>query len=145
MSGPAVGVATIGPVGRWPWGPGTLASALVAPLWMAPVGAGAWVAALVAGTALGVWAAGRAEAVLGHDDGRIVIDEAVGMGIALLAAPRAWAGIGAAFLLFRFFDIVKPPPLGRLQRVPGGWGVMLDDVAAGAAAAVVLAIGRGAL
>lgn len=135
----------LGPVGRWPWGPGTLASALVAPLWILPAPGWAWPAALLVSTAFGTWAADRAEAVLGHDDGRIVIDEAVGMGIALLAAPRAWTGIGIAFLLFRLFDITKPPPLGRLQETPGGRGVMLDDLAAGALAAGVLALGRAAL
>lgn len=138
----SVAVATLGPVGWWPLGPGTLASALVAPLWLLPVPWAAWLAVVGAAMVGGTAAADRAETVLGHDDGRIVIDEVVGMGLALLATPRTWAGVGIAFLLFRFLDIAKPPPVGRLQRVRGGWGVMLDDVAAGVLAAGLIALGR---
>ena len=140
----SVRIATLGPVGYWPWGPGTLASALVTALWLAlPWPWALWLAVVVLWTAAGTPAAGRAERSLGHDDGRIVIDEAAGMGLALLAAPRTWPAAAIAFALFRVFDIFKPPPLGRLQRVRGGWGVMLDDLGAGAAAALlVLAASR---
>lgn len=128
-------------MGHWPLGPGTLASALVTLVWrLAPWPWSLWLALAVVITIAGTAAAGRAEPALGHDDSRIVIDEAAGMAIALLAAQRTWAGAGAAFLLFRFFDIVKPWPLGRLQRIPGGRGIMLDDLAAGAAAALLLLI-----
>lgn len=135
-------MATLGPVGYWPVGPGTLASALVALGWWAwqpsPL---AWGAAVVAAVGLGVAAAGAAEPVLGHDDGRIVVDEAAGMGLALLAVPPgALAGL-VAFLAFRLFDILKPPPLGRLQRLRGGVGVVADDVAAGVAAALLTVAG----
>ena len=136
----SVRIATLGPVGYWPLGPGTLASALVTLLWRAlPWPWLAWLALVVLAAVVGTAAADRAERTLGHDDGRIVIDEVVGMGIALLAVPRSWAGAGAAFALFRLLDVAKPPPLGRLQRARGGWGVMLDDVAAGALAAAILA------
>lgn len=139
----AVPVATLGPVGHWPWGPGTLASALVAAgwTWLAPPPL-AWLAATALLAAVAIPAATAAERRLGHDDGRIVVDEAVGMGIALLAAPRGWPAAAAAFALFRILDVVKPPPLGRLQRVRGGAGVVLDDAVAGAATA--LAVGLGA-
>ena len=129
-------------MGYWPLGPGTVASALATLAWWAlPAPWFVWLGVVAAVTVMGVVAAGRAERVLGHDDGRIVIDEVAGMGIALLAAPRTWAGAVAAFALFRLFDIVKPPPVGRLQRVPGGWGVMIDDLAAGLIAAVLVAAG----
>lgn len=142
MTGWAVPVATLGPVGRWPWGPGTLASALVALVWLVGWPVWAWAGVVAVLTVVGVVAGDRAEAFLGHDDGRIVIDEVAGMGIALLAAPRTWIGASAAFLLFRLLDIAKPPPLGRLQDVRGGAGVMLDDVAAGVLAAGLIALGR---
>ncbi len=134
----AVWVATLGPVGRWPVGPGTLASALVAALWWATAAPWwAWLAGVLLLIPVGIVFADQAESVLGHDDGRIVIDEALGMGIAVLAVPPTAAWTAAAFVLFRFFDIVKPPPIGRLQEVPGGRGVVLDDLAAGVVAALL--------
>lgn len=134
-------IATLGPFGYWPWGPGTLASALVAlGWWAAPVPRWAWALALLVLTVTGIAVCGRAEERLGRDDGRIVIDELAGMGLALLAVPHTAAGTGLAFALFRAFDILKPPPIGRLQDLPRGWGVMGDDLAAGAAAAAVAGI-----
>ena len=97
---------------------------------------------------LGVAVSGPVCRALGAEDpGCIVIDEISGQLIACAAIPlvplktagaavAAWAG---AFVLFRLFDIVKPGPIRGLQRLPGGWGVVIDDVAAGLAAAVVLA------
>jgi phosphatidylglycerophosphatase A len=132
-------LATLGPVGYWPVGPGTLASALVTLLWAAaPWPRAVWLGVALLWTAAGIPAAHRAERELGHDDGRIVIDEAAGMSLTLLAAPRGWPWAGFAFVLFRLFDIVKPPPVGRLQRLSGGWGIMLDDLAAGALAALLI-------
>ena len=65
-----------------------------------------------------------------------------GMGqcVALIAAPLTWNTALLGFLLFRAFDIVKPPPARQLERAHGGWGIMLDDLAAGAYAAIVLRI-----
>jgi phosphatidylglycerophosphatase A len=135
-------IATVGPVGYWPWGPGTLASALVAILWWrVPVPGWAWLAGLLALTAAGVVAAGRAESELGRDDGRIVLDEVAGMGLAAIAVPHTLAGAGVAFALFRVLGIWKPPPIGRAQDLPGGWGVMADDLLAGAAAALLAGLG----
>jgi phosphatidylglycerophosphatase A len=83
---------------------------------------------------LGVWAATQAEKHFGRvDPGQVVIDEVVGQIITLLAWPRrSWGWVLAGFLLFRFFDIVKPFPARRVERFPQGWGIMLDDVVAGA-------------
>jgi len=95
----------------------------------------------------------------GKDASPIVADEVAGQILPLLVLPlfarwlgflgghahagtwRVLIGVGAAFLLFRLFDIVKPPPAGILQQLPSGWGVLLDDLAAGVYAAVVLAGG----
>jgi phosphatidylglycerophosphatase A len=80
-----------------------------------------------------VWLAGRAEALLGSRDARpIVIDEMAGFLITLLWLPLSLPILGLAFVLFRLFDIVKPPPVSTLEkRLRGGWGVVMDDVAAG--------------
>ncbi len=71
------------------------------------------------------------------DPGRIVIDEVCGQLIALAFLPPGWVPAGLAFALFRFFDIIKPWPIRRLERLPGGWGIMADDVGAGLAAAAL--------
>jgi len=82
---------------------------------------------------VGVWAAGEAEALFGQkDSGKIVVDEVVGMSLSLLLMPATALYLVAGFAFFRFFDILKPFPVNRIDRkVGGGFGVMLDDVAAG--------------
>lgn len=85
---------------------------------------------LVGLIAVGVWAAGEAEQLLDSKDASpIVIDEIAGMLLAYFAAPVAFLPLLMGFLLFRLFDIIKPLP--QLERLPGGWGVMLDDLCAG--------------
>ena len=75
------------------------------------------------------------------DPSLVVVDEVAGQAIALLAAPEfGWKYAVAAFILFRAFDIVKPPPVRQLERLPRGWGIMMDDVAAGILACVLLQI-----
>ncbi len=80
------------------------------------------------------------------DPSIVVIDEIVGMWIALLFQPPGAVPAILAFLAFRAFDIVKPPPARQLERIPGGWGIMLDDVVAGiyanAATVAILAIAK---
>jgi len=147
-------VATAGGVGLLPKAPGTFGAALAIPIFvlLSPLPpillAITWAALL----ALGVWAAGAAEEAWGHhDDGRVVIDEVVGQLLAyapLLAAgvPRGlsaiswiWPALVTGFVAFRVFDIAKPGPVGWADReLGGGWGVMVDDVVAGALAAIVL-------
>jgi len=73
-----------------------------------------------------------------NDPGFVVIDEVAGQMIALIAVPLDWKYLLAGFILFRSFDIVKPFPLRRLERLPGGTGIMLDDVGAGLYALVLL-------
>jgi len=137
----AVHAATLGPIGLWPWGPGTAASVVVTVLWLVARPDSMWVGiAAIVLTVIGVPIATRAERALGEDDGRIVIDEAAGMAWALVITPAGWSGAAISLLLFRIFDIVKPWPVRRFERIGGGLGVMLDDVAAGVMAAVVTAV-----
>ena len=137
MSRVAVWAATLGPVGWWPAGPGTLASALTVAVWWWASPSRAVTLAAAAVIALGgTLAAGAADRALGPDDGRIVIDEVAGMTLALAGVPPTATGALLALALFRVFDIAKPPPVSWCERAPGGAGVMLDDVVAGALAAL---------
>ena len=138
MNRAAVWVATLGPVGWWPAGPGTLASALVAlGWWWADPSRAVALAVAAALSTVGFLAAGAADRDLGSDDGRIVIDEAAGMALALGGVPSGLPGCLVAFALFRALDIGKPPPVSWCESVPGGAGVMLDDVVAGGIAALL--------
>lgn len=65
------------------------------------------------------------------DPSEVVIDEVVGMMVTLAYLPWSFISIGLGFLLFRVFDIIKPPPARQLERLPGGWGIVMDDVVAG--------------
>ena len=82
----------------------------------------------------------KAEEGLGHDNGKIVLDEFWGYLIAVLFLPKTLVTIIAAFILFRIFDILKPEPVDVLQKLPKGWGVMADDIMAGIYANIVLQI-----
>ena len=127
--------ASFGYVGFAPVAPGTVGAAAAIPFFLLLRQAGsAWleIAVCAAIVAAGAWSAKRTEEALGVEDpGPVVIDEVVGMFVSLLFLPVTWPVIAAAFLAFRVFDIVKPWPAGRLEHVPGGWGVMADDVMAG--------------
>ncbi len=126
-------LATLGPVGYGPVAPATWASAVVVAIgWFVPPPA--WpvtVALLVAGTALAIYVSGEAEKTLGHDAHPIVADEVIGQSLALLFVPHTWWAFAAAFFLFRLFDIWKPLGAREAQRLPGGVGVVIDDVIAG--------------
>ena len=138
--------------GLSPVAPGTAGSVFAAFLLLpvlSPGVASHWMAWAVA-TAIGVWAADRAGREWGViDHPAIVIDEVIGLWLAVLiplslipqAIPDGWLLL-LALLLFRLFDIAKPWPINYLERsLPGGWGVMFDDVAAGAMAGVCLTAG----
>ena len=103
-------------------------------------------AAALAVSALGVVVAGReAEASGISDPQHVVIDEVAGYLVACCFGPFGWITGAAAFVLFRALDILKPGPIDRLQHVHGGWGIMLDDLAAGHVAGLVILLGWGAL
>jgi len=92
--------------------------------------------------AVGVWSAGNAEKVFGCVDPRqVVIDEVAGQILTFVATPRvSWIGLIAGFLLFRGFDIIKPFPARQAERIPGGWGIMLDDLVAGLYSLIALLV-----
>lgn len=86
----------------------------------------------------GVWAANQLQAAWGKDPSRIVIDEIAGMWISMLAVPVNIINLALAFVLFRLFDIWKPLGIRKIDQMSGGWGVMMDDVAAGTVAAALM-------
>ena len=88
--------------------------------------------------AAGVWAGNESEKIYGKDPSRVVIDEMAGMWIALFLLPKYWIWSVAAFVLFRLFDIFKWLGCNALQRLPGGWGIMMDDVLAGVWSNIIL-------
>lgn len=88
----------------------------------------------------GVWSSGKLEATWGKDSNRIVVDEVAGMCVSLLWIPIRVEYVLISLLLFRFFDIVKPLFIRRIEKLPAGWGVMFDDLLAGVYANVVLQI-----
>jgi phosphatidylglycerophosphatase A len=90
-------------------------------------------------TLIGIPAATRAaRASASKDPQFVVIDEGAGQLIALIAVPLAWKTFLAGFILFRAFDIIKPPPVRQLEKLPEGTGIVLDDVAAGIFALVLM-------
>lgn len=123
------------------WAPGTMGTLVAVPLYlllsMLPLAA-YWVVLAVL-FVVGVVVCGAAAAELGEDDPpAVVFDEIFGFLVAMAAAPAGWIWVITGFLLFRVFDIYKPWPVSVLQRMRGGLGIMLDDVAAGAMTFLVL-------
>ncbi len=92
----------------------------------------------VAITFIGVWAGNKVEPLWGKDHQRVVIDEVAGMCVSLLFIPVTLKYVLCGLILFRFFDITKPLLIRRLEKLPGGWGVMADDVLAGIYANIIL-------
>jgi len=138
-------LATGGYIGRVPTAPGTFGTLLGLPLAFV-LSKVSWIGSLAIMLALilaAVWSAGEAARHLGDKDpGCIVIDEIAGMAVALLGMPFTPVNCLAGFILFRLFDIVKPPPVRQLDRnLGGGWGIVLDDIAAGVLTNIVLRIG----
>ncbi len=131
-------------LGKIPWAPGTFGTFLGIPLacllhrlplfFLAPA-----VLLLVLGS---VWISGQAARIIGEEDPpMIVLDEVAGMTVSLCMFPCSTVYVAACFFLFRLFDIWKPGPVNSLQRLPGGWGVVMDDVLAGFLAALVVQTG----
>jgi phosphatidylglycerophosphatase A len=129
----ALVIASVGGAGYSPVASGTVGSfvTLVA-VWLIPFSRSGLAVTLVVVTLVGMWAGSRVERLVGtKDPGVIVIDEVAGMLLSVLLLPRTLPVLIAAFVLFRIFDVVKPFPAYQSQAIPGGLGVMLDDLIAG--------------
>ena len=134
--------------GFWPWGPGTAGSVFATVVWLI---IGLWLPAfqlsvvtlalVVVFTALGTWATRRLQPFWGDDPSRVVVDEMVGVWIPLtIVSPLDWGWALAALVLFRFFDIVKPLGIKKLDRMKGAFWVMGDDILGGIYALLVLVV-----
>jgi phosphatidylglycerophosphatase A len=130
----ALFIATSGGAGYSPIAPGTAGSAVGAVLfWCTRAWPLAWqVAIIVVVSGVGTWAASVAARHFGREDpGEVVIDEVAGQLVTLVATGAGLAGTFLGFFVFRAFDVVKPWPVNRLERLPGGVGIMADDLLAG--------------
>ncbi|PIQ81652.1 MAG: phosphatidylglycerophosphatase A [Candidatus Omnitrophica bacterium CG11_big_fil_rev_8_21_14_0_20_64_10] len=139
----SVAIATLFGLGRVAAAPGTVASIVTAVLFILTAAGNPAIQKVgcVLLVMLAVGSAGRAAERLGKKDpSEIVIDEAAGMWVALIFLPARWPVWLAAFVLFRLFDILKPPPLRQLERLPGSAGIVLDDLAAGLLAQLFLRV-----
>ncbi|MFI5295112.1 MAG: phosphatidylglycerophosphatase A [Thermodesulfovibrionales bacterium] len=136
-------VATLGFIGYLPVAPGTWGTAagliFVACI---PLSQAAFLVFIASGILIGTIAAGTAERLIGEtDSGHIIIDEFVGFLVSVLFIPHTYGYLASAFLLFRFFDILKPFPIGRIEKeIKGGAGIIADDIIAGIFTNVVLQI-----
>jgi phosphatidylglycerophosphatase A len=139
-------VATFFGAGKMRPGPGTWGSAATVLLWWlvtreVPTMWQPWTAAALAlfAVAIGIPAATIvARAASSKDPQFVVIDEVAGQLITLIAVPTSWKCLLAGFILFRGFDMVKPPPVRQLERLPEGTGIVIDDVGAGLYALIVM-------
>jgi phosphatidylglycerophosphatase A len=128
--------------GLSPKAPGTVGTVAAIPLWwlLAQLPLQSYLLIVALAAIVGIVICGRAAEKLGvHDHGGIVWDEFVGFWIAMAALPVTWNSLLFGFVLFRLFDIFKPWPISWLdKKVSGGFGIMIDDVIAGLAAAAVI-------
>lgn len=133
-------LASVSGLGYCPIAPGTVGAGVGLFLyWLLPMEAMVQLTVLAGVLIVGVWSASMAAAVSGEDDpSHVVIDEVAGQLVACLFLPKTLPHLIAAFFLFRVFDIGKWFPMKQLERLPGGWGIMADDLAAGALARLCL-------
>ena len=133
--------------GLSPFAPGTMGTLVAIPFIFVLKSLGTtgfWIALLLL-FLLGVWVCDRVSLKLGvHDHGGIVWDEMVGYWLTMAFVPLQWQWLLAAFVLFRFFDIIKPWPIGQIDRkVSGGFGIMIDDIVAALFTMAILAVLQG--
>jgi phosphatidylglycerophosphatase A len=128
-------------VGHSPIAPGTLGTLLAIPIYyfLSEMSSPLYELTLITFFFLSSWISGRAQQYFGKkDDQRIVIDEMMGFLVAMLWVPKTPLFTLVGFILFRFFDILKPFPIRRFEKVRGGFGVVLDDIMAGIYANIIL-------
>lgn len=123
-------------VGYFPFAPGTIGTLLGVFIYW--VSGGYLLLSLPLFFLLSLWSIKQASSLLEEDDRRIVIDEITGFLVTMLFLPPNWEYILAAFILFRIIDILKPYPINKIEEISSPWGVVLDDVAAGAFACLLL-------
>ncbi|MFK8049195.1 MAG: phosphatidylglycerophosphatase A [Halioglobus sp.] len=132
--------------GLSPWAPGTAGTLMAVPLYLlvSDLSLPMYSLFIAVMTLLGIWFCDVASRELGvHDHPGIVWDEFVGYWITLWALPATWTWIIAGFVVFRIFDIIKPWPIGPLdKKVKGGFGIMVDDIVAGILACITLHLAR---
>jgi phosphatidylglycerophosphatase A len=132
--------------GLVPRAPGTMGALGAIPLYLLAAREGrlAVLGAAVAITGIGVWASAVVARELGKKDPQVVvIDEVAGLLVTMSPVPAvSWPSLVVGFVLFRVLDMTKPWPIRRIEGLPGGWGIVLDDVAAGAIGAGLLALLR---
>ena len=138
-------IATFFGVGHFPFASGTVATAAAFPVYLAGHLIGGDPLVLVLAlffTVAGVAAAGTLEKRLGyHDPSEVVVDEVAGLLVTMLWLPLSVWTCLAGFALFRLFDVLKPWPASRAERLPGGWGIMADDLVCGAMANILIRAG----
>jgi len=141
ISGLLKNIATLGFIGYLPVAPGTFGT-FVALLFFALVKPSLplHVFLLIFVTTIGIFASSRAEEILNEkDSSHIVIDEFAGYALSVLFLPHTLSSLVVSFLLFRFFDILKPLPIRWMERtIPGGFGIMADDLVAGVYTNIVM-------
>jgi phosphatidylglycerophosphatase A len=137
--------------GYFPWGPGTVASLLAVAIaallhFYAGVNRGALLLITAALLIPGIWASTRTALLVRKEDpGLVVVDEVLGQWVTLAGAVVLnWKALLAGFVLFRLFDIWKPWPVRNFEKLPGGVGIVADDLAAGIYGALILYIGGSA-
>ncbi|MYC35340.1 MAG: phosphatidylglycerophosphatase A [Chloroflexi bacterium] len=128
-------------LGLFPIAPATLASLVaVAVYYPLPMDGDspAFIALVAASLAIGPWACNSLTTADDPDPKRAVWDEVAGVWLTCLFLPKTLPWLAAAFVVFRVLDVLKPWPIRRFERLPGGWGIMADDAAAGIAGAALL-------
>ncbi|MEL6388714.1 MAG: phosphatidylglycerophosphatase A [Bacteroidota bacterium] len=138
----AISIASTLGVGLLPVAPGTWGSLVAIPLLLGLSSLSQSVlvsaVAIVLLCIIGVWAIDHLPASWAHDDGRIVIDEVIGMMITMLLLPMDWKTLLIGFIAFRAFDIAKPLGIRRFDRLESSWSVLLDDIVAGIYANILI-------
>lgn len=138
----ALWLATLGPVGRIKRAPGTWGSLCAVPfLLLAKDQPFLLFVFFVMFCLLGIWSSGKAAVILeSKDPSIVVIDEVCGMLTCFFWVPINGYSLAIGFGLFRLFDVLKPPPIRRLEKLPGGTGIVLDDIGAGIYANLILQV-----